>query len=236
MKPSKKNGKPQSTPSNDVTAVETKTTAPDGALEVMTKKEHAALAECEDRIKRGWTTFVEVGDALAQIRDQRLYKETHSDFDAYCADRWQYGRGYADRLIGTSKLAQQLTPIGVTIQPTHEAQLRPLLGLSPDQATKAWLKAAKEADGKPPTAKLVAAAVTGFRTDPPPGNGRSARSTSVAKMNKTLGKILDQLSAVEGAVKEGMAADEVMKRIGCATEMVAALHQASTQAPGAVQR
>ena len=143
MKPSKKNGKPKSEPSNAVAAAETKTsTVPptEGALEVLTpltKKEQAALATCEARIQQGWTTFVEVGNALAQIRDQRLYKETHPSFPAYCADRWQYGEAYATRLIGTAKLAQELLPIGKGIQPTHEAQLRPLLGLSPDQAKKA---------------------------------------------------------------------------------------------------
>ena len=99
-----------------------------------------------------------MGTALPQIRDQRLYRQSHTNFDNYCAERWQYGRGYADRLIGTAELAQKLTPIGVTMQPTHEAQLRPLLGLPLDQAKEAWLKAAKEADGRPPTAKLVAPA------------------------------------------------------------------------------
>ena len=70
------------------------------------------MTTCEARIQQGWTTFVEVGIALAQIRDQRLYKQTHTSFPAYCADRWQYGRAYASRLIGTAELAQQLLPNG----------------------------------------------------------------------------------------------------------------------------
>ena len=160
MKPTPQDGQPQSTASNGVSVVEKNaaTAGPSEVLTPLTKKEQAALTDCEARIQRGWTTFVEVGTALAQIRDQRLYRQSHSSFDDYCANHWQYGRAYAGRLIGTAELARQLLPIGNTMQPTHEAQLRPLLGLPLDQAKEAWLKAAKEADGRPPTAKLVAPA------------------------------------------------------------------------------
>jgi hypothetical protein len=39
--------------------------------------------------------------------------------------------------------------------PTHEAQVRPLIGLEPDQIKKAWLEAIEEGKDHPIIAKLV---------------------------------------------------------------------------------
>ncbi len=33
-------------------------------------------------------TFYEVGNALLQIRDERLYRQTHSTFEEYCREKW----------------------------------------------------------------------------------------------------------------------------------------------------
>ena len=39
-------------------------------------------------IERGLETLVEVGNGLMQIRDGRLYQETHATFEEYCKERW----------------------------------------------------------------------------------------------------------------------------------------------------
>ena len=199
----------------------------------MTKTEQSTLAECEARIQQGWTTFIEVGTALAQIRDQRLYRQSHTNFKVYCAERWQYGRGYADRLIGTAELAQKLTPIGVTMQPTHEAQLRPLLGLPLDQAKQAWIKATKETGGRPPTAKLVAQAAAEFRTVPPPDARQSAKSIPVSALNQALEEIFDELCSMEAGLSQGMSYKEVQDQLGSVMEMVEALRTGSFPKPKA---
>ena len=97
MKPTPQNGQPQSRANNAISVVEKNATpaGPPEVLTALTKTEQSTLAECEARIQRGWTTFVEVGTALAQIRDQRLYRQSHTNFKAYCAERWQYDRAYA---------------------------------------------------------------------------------------------------------------------------------------------
>ena len=51
------------------------------------------LARHEQVIERGLATFVEVGEALSEIRDARLYRESHTTFEAYCRERW----GFTDR-------------------------------------------------------------------------------------------------------------------------------------------
>ena len=59
---------------------------------------------------QGVAVFVEVGKALAKIRDGRLYRETHATFEAYCAERWGWSRVRAHQLIESSEVAKMLTP------------------------------------------------------------------------------------------------------------------------------
>ena len=87
-----------------------------------------SLDECEQVIERGLTTFVEVGQALMEIRDGRLYRATHSDFDTYCRERWGWNVRYANRVIGAAEVAEELGPMGPT--PASERQARPLTGLA----------------------------------------------------------------------------------------------------------
>lgn len=50
------------------------------------------LCSCEATIDSGWETFVAVGEALACIRDLRLYRDQFANFEAYCQVKWEYGR------------------------------------------------------------------------------------------------------------------------------------------------
>jgi hypothetical protein len=90
-----------------------------------------ALADCEAVIERGLAPFVEVGQALLRIREERLYRGTHKSFDDYCRERWQWSKGHANRQIEAAQVVQNLTPIGVT--PKNEAQARELAPLPPEQ-------------------------------------------------------------------------------------------------------
>ena len=53
------------------------------------------LAELEAIVERGQKTFLEVGRALREIRDGRLYKKNYSTFEEYCQRRWGMGRSAA---------------------------------------------------------------------------------------------------------------------------------------------
>ncbi|WP_062235822.1 hypothetical protein [Aureimonas sp. N4] len=61
--------------------------------------QNSRLAECEKVIEKGLSTFVDVGNALVEIRDDKLYRETHQRFEDYCRDRWDLGRARAYQLI-----------------------------------------------------------------------------------------------------------------------------------------
>lgn len=98
----------------------------------------ASLPELEGVIGRGLATFVEVGTALAEIRERRLYRDSHGDFDSYCRERWGFGRSYADRQIAAARVVAELpagnqpsgsteplTPMGVI--PANERQAREVI-------------------------------------------------------------------------------------------------------------
>lgn len=114
----------------------------------------ARLANYEETIEQGLQTFYEVGSALAAIRGDRLYRQTHDTFEDYCRVRWGMSRIHAHRLIEAAEVREHLLPIGNT-PPATESQIRPLTQLDPDQQRQAWQRAVETA----PNGKVTAAHV-----------------------------------------------------------------------------
>lgn len=123
-----------------------------------------ALASCEQRIERGLKTFIDVGQALAEIRDSRLYKGTHDTFESYLEGRWGMSRAHAYRMISA---AEVVSPIGDIEgpKPTNEGQARALAAVPEPERAEVWREAVDRTDGKP-TAKVVSE-IAKERTAPP---------------------------------------------------------------------
>ena len=119
----------------------------------ITLKESARLVELERKIETGMTTFVEVGNALMEIRDSKLYRVEYKTFEAYCREKWGMSRVQAHRLIGASEVSKML-PIGNKL-PQTETQARPLTKLPAKKQPEAWAKAVEIADGNQPTQRQV---------------------------------------------------------------------------------
>lgn len=120
----------------------------------LTIYEQSELERHEAVIQRGLNAFVEVGNALAAIRDSRLYRDTHGTFEEYCREKWGVSRVHAFRVIEAASVAENLLPIG-NILPTTESQARPLTRLSPADQVAAWQVAVETA----PNGKVTAAHV-----------------------------------------------------------------------------
>lgn len=106
---------------------------------------HVRLAECEKVIERGLNTFVEVGNAIREIRDERLYRESFATFEEYCQTKWGWSRVHAHRHIEAANTAE-LLPIGN--RPANEAQARELAPLAkedPDRAREVFTLALQDA-------------------------------------------------------------------------------------------
>jgi ParB/Sulfiredoxin domain len=121
----------------------------------LTPSETTRLAELEAVVEHGMQTFVEVGIALGEIRDGRLYRATHGAFEQYLQDRWELGRSHGYRLIDAATTAKALSPVGDT--PPNEAQARelaPLVRADPDRAAEVWAELRRE-HGNRLTASLI---------------------------------------------------------------------------------
>jgi len=68
------------------------------------------LERCEQIIERGKDTFVEVGLALTEIRDKKLYRRDYDTFQAYCQERWDFTRRRADQLIKAADTVLKFAP------------------------------------------------------------------------------------------------------------------------------
>ncbi len=56
----------------------------------LSQAEQTALVLCEAEIEEGKAAFIAVGNALARIKAEKLYRGTHGTFEAYCQDRWSF--------------------------------------------------------------------------------------------------------------------------------------------------
>ena len=97
----------------------------------LTTEQINTLERCEKIIEKGQETFVEVGQALAIIRDNKLWKQGYGSFVEYVEERWGYGKSHAYRLIKAAEDVEpcQFSPVGENCQessfvPGNERQAR----------------------------------------------------------------------------------------------------------------
>ena len=79
--------------------------------------EKRRLAELEKVIESRLQSFVEIGMALAEIRDDRLWLQYATDFDGYLKKRWQtaISRRYANNLIQSAVAAKSVSGLQLTL-------------------------------------------------------------------------------------------------------------------------
>ena len=136
--------------------------------EALSPAEVQTLEHYEHIIAQGIETFVEVGQALLAIRDQRLYRQSYTTFEDYLRQRWDLSRSYAHRMIDAAVVVENLLPNG-NIVPVNEAQARPLTSLPPEQQQEVWREVVETAPAGKVTAKHVQATVKrvkGASTEP----------------------------------------------------------------------
>lgn len=137
------------------------TATPKSIGEALSAGEQRKLMSLETAIGKGIQTFCEVGTALAQIRDERLYRAVCGTFEEYCRERWGMTRQYANRLIGSAQVVINLeTMVSKNAEvPKNERQMKPLTSLPPEQQRAAWKEAVETAPDGRVTAKHVATVV-----------------------------------------------------------------------------
>ena len=164
----------------------------------LSKDEVEELERCETVIRKGWGTFLDVGRALATIRDKGLFKVKYDTFDLYWKKELGVSRSYAYSLIESAAVNDQMSAIAdIGVKPLNEAQLRELIPVKEDRRIDAWKRAVELAGDKPITAKIVRKAALKFKP----------RRSGKAKVKKVAGKIdvelgLKLLAKVEKAAEQ----------------------------------
>jgi hypothetical protein len=170
----------------------------------LTVSEQQRLRECEEVIDAGLETAFQVGETLAVIRDERLYRATHSNFEDYCRDRFNRGRDWAEGRIKAAQVLKELPMEIGTPAPTLE-QAKHLAKVSPEQRAEVWKDVTKL--GKPKT-KEVKEGVAKVRSR---GSGPVVRVTfrkDLKEANWALGRMYRAMCnlGMEHQVKEHISA------------------------------
>jgi hypothetical protein len=152
----------------------------------------------EARIERGLQTFVEVGNALMEIREHKLYR-SFGTFEEYCQKRWGWTRQRAYQLVGAAQVANNLSnhvddkmSNKFDKLPTNDGQVLPLIPLTPSAQQAAWQEAVETAPNGKVTGSHVAAVAEKYKeteTDPDTGEilpgGSEARRSGAAYITLT---------------------------------------------------
>jgi hypothetical protein len=192
------------------------------SIEAISVDESKRLIALEQTIKQGLDTFVEVGEALLEIRDSRLYRIEHGTFEEYCKGKWGMSIRHADRLMIGAKAVdaiKQSGPIGLV--PQAESQARPLTKLRPEDQPKAWQKAVEIAGGEQPTAKQVSQAVVEIsKADETPNNEimPTQEPQKIAKLPKYKPDLAMQIaqhaiSMLDTIVKQDLSREAALEKV-----------------------
>lgn len=122
----------------------------------LTVEERDRLLTLEREVEE---SFYRAGKALQEIRDSRLYRETHHTFEDYCFDRFGFKRRHPYQLIDAAIITDNIRERArdAHILPTNEYQIRPLTRLrdDPEKQAEAWRRVVEKSQGKKPTFQVV---------------------------------------------------------------------------------
>lgn len=195
----------------------------------LSEQEAIRFIACRETIRANLKTCFEVGNALAEIRDNKLYREHWETFEAFCKAEFGMGKSHAYRLIGASGVKESVKASPHADKITTEAQTRALDAV-PEEDREEVVEAAVAAspDGIPTPDGIRAAAET-IVPDPrkkpePTGPTIELDSTGFAipeklvefwKRKPEVQALLTALSKVRVALRKAQEEDDPLFRPVC---------------------
>ncbi len=113
-------------------------------------QEEKRLEQLENVVAENFQTFVQVGQALSEIRDRKLYRLKAVTFEIYCKNLFDIAKSRVRELINAAEVMENLRHGGgfddeQKLLPHNERQVRPLTRLRPEQQVSAWSAAVESA-------------------------------------------------------------------------------------------
>lgn len=106
------------------------------------------FAELERVIGAGMKTFMQVGEALAEVRDTKFYRlDGYATFEAYVFKKWGMSRSRAYQMIDASETAEVLS---TNVDIANEAMMRaisPMVKMYQEDACRLWDRLNEEQGG-----------------------------------------------------------------------------------------
>lgn len=163
--------------------------------DILTASESTALAEHEAVIERGIKTFYEVGTALADIRDRKLYRAEYGTFEEYAEQRWQMSRSRAYQMIDAAGVVSTIVDTELP-PPSNEGQARELGRVPEAERATVWAETVERTDGKPTAAAVRETwasrqAPAPSSAGPVPAMTAAEARESTDKVKAALGELLD---------------------------------------------
>lgn len=119
----------------------------------LTHDEQADLAQLEAVIERGMNTFIEVGNALADIQERKLYRDEYGTFEDYCRTKWGFSRQRAYQLTAAAEAVTTMVDMGLPA-PTSERQTRELIRIPEPERVDVWRETVERTGGQPTAAAV----------------------------------------------------------------------------------
>ncbi len=163
-----------------------------GTVDTLSPTEKVRLQACELTIQAGWKTFVEVGQALARIRDEELYRAEFNDFKSYYQTKWEFQHSKVYSLIKAAQVYTSISTLTDVPMPDCESQLRPLFELTPPQVQLAWQCAVGKSGPRKVTGRCVKSAVKElqFLNKPPTERQPVKKSEQRRQVSSTVEELL----------------------------------------------
>ena len=159
-----------------------------GPIDLATQERPDRLTACEAVVTRGLQYFIDVGAALACIRDDRLYAGDYSSFETYVESRWGFTRRRAYQLIDAARVGTIVHAAmgdSADLGRLCESHARALVGLAPEQIVVVYACALETTDSRP-----TAATVSAVRRDMFPSAKTSKRRSGQSVARKAAGAAL----------------------------------------------
>lgn len=133
----------------------------------LSAQEMLRLEQLEKVVVENFQTFVQVGQALAEIRERKLYRMKAMTFERYCKELFDIAKSRAHQLMDAAGVVENFHNCGSfsddnQLLPLNEAQVRPLAKLNPDQQVAVWKAALESAPKGKVTANHVNKVVKDF--------------------------------------------------------------------------
>lgn len=134
-------------------------------------QEEKRLEQLENVVVENFRTFVQVGQALAEIRDRKLHRRKAMIFEKYCKELFDIAKSRVYQLIDAADVVGNFHSCGSfdeedqSYLPRHEAQVRPLTKLRPEQQIAVWNAAVESAPQGKVTASHVNSVVKNYLGD-----------------------------------------------------------------------